>query len=69
MADMRERDIFLGREGPRLHAQGIAERAVGVGETEEQIAMLVRRRAYHDVAIRQQHLQLLDRIVNQAVLE
>jgi hypothetical protein len=69
MADMRERDIFLGREGPRLHAQGVAESAVGVGETEEQIAMLVRRRADHDVAIGQQHLQLLDCVVNQAVLE
>ena len=52
-----ELDVALHRHDARLHAQRIAQGAVGVGKAEEQVAMLVRRCANCDATVRKKHLQ------------
>ena len=54
---------------PSPQPQRVAEGAVGIREAEEQVAMLVVGRADHDLAARQQHLDLVQGVVHQAVPE
>src|SRR2546430_9851841 len=49
------------------HAQRVAERAVRVGEAEEEVAVLVVRRAGDDATVAEQHVELEHRVVHQAV--
>jgi hypothetical protein len=59
--------IRLDRYGLRLDAQGVAKRAVGVRETEEQIGVRVVRGAIHDAPVAEQHVELEHGVVHQAV--
>ncbi len=59
----------LDRDRAQPHPQRITERAVGIGETEEQVAVFVVWRAGNDFAGGQQHVELEHRVVHQAVPE
>ncbi len=64
MLDTHER---LHRQRALAQPQCVAERAVRVGETVEQVAVLVVRGGEHHVAVGQQHLELEQAVVHQAL--
>ena len=47
----------LHRHGARRDLEGVAERAVGVRKAEEEVAVLVLRRAADDAAVGEQHVE------------
>ena len=62
-------DEFLRPDRLGLDAQGVAESAEGVWKSEKQVAIVIARRANHDVAVGQEDLDFVDRLMCETVAE
>ena len=62
-----EMHVRLHRYRARLHAQRIAERAVGVGKAEKQIGVLVGRGAGDHASVAEDDVELEHRVVHEAI--
>jgi hypothetical protein len=67
VVEVEEMHVGLHGQRLRLHAQRVAERAVGVGKAEEEIRVLVGRGAGDDAPVAQQDVQLEHRVVHEAL--
>lgn len=67
--DVREVHVRLDLAQPDLDAQRVAERAVGVGEGAEEVAVLVVGAGHDDAPVAGEDLELLDRLVRQPSLK
>ena len=69
MTDMLQVNVAPHRNETGGNGERVAERAVGVGKAEEEVAVLVVRRAADDVPVASQHVERMHRVVDESVPE
>ncbi len=69
MTDMLQVNVAPHRNETGGNGERVTERAVGIGKAEEQIAVLVVRRAADDLPVGSQHLERMHRIVDESMPE